>query len=198
MKIVGITGGTGSGKTTALKVLEELGARVIDCDRLYHELLEKNEDMKSEIDESFKGVVINGFVDRKKLGKMVFSSPDLLEKLNAITHKYVDREVKRIIEEERQCGREAVGIDAIALIESGLNELCDTVVGIVAPDDTRIKRIMIREGISEEYARLRLRAQKPQEWFEKNCDLVLYNNGTVEEFKRLCSEQFKKILWEKV
>ncbi len=194
MKIVGITGGTGSGKTTALNVLERLGARVIDCDRLYHKLLEKNEEMKSEIDESFKGVVINGSVDRKKLGKMVFSSPDLLKKLNAVTHKYVDGEVKKIIDREEKRGRAAVAIDAIALIESGLNELCDTVVGIVAPDDMRIKRIMTREGISEKYARLRLGAQKPQEWFVKNCDLVLRNDGTVEDFEKLCSEHFKTML----
>lgn len=194
MKIVGITGGTGSGKTTALNVLERLGARVIDCDRLYHKLLEKNEEMKSEIDESFKGVVINGSVDRKKLGKMVFSSPDLLKKLNAVTHKYVDGEVKKIIDRERKRGRAAVAIDAIALIESGLNELCDTVVGIVAPDDMRIKRIMTREGISEKYARLRIGAQKPQEWFVKNCDLVLRNDGTVEDFEKLCSEHFKTML----
>lgn len=194
MKIVGITGGTGSGKTTALRVLEGMGARVIDCDRLYHELLEKNGDLKAEIDESFRGVVVNGSVDRKKLGKTVFSSPELLEKLNAITHKYVGWEVDRIIEQERKDGRKAVAIDAIALIESGLNRLCDTVVGVVAPDEERIKRIMLREGISEEYARLRLSAQKPQEWFEVNCDLVLRNEGAIEDFEKLCSEKFREII----
>lgn len=194
MKIIGITGGTGSGKTTALNVLERLGARVIDCDSLYHELLEKSGDMKAEIEENFKGTVINGRVDRKKLGSIVFASPELLERLNAITHKYVGRETDRILEEERKNGRKAVAIDAIALIESGLSGRCSPVVAITAPDEVRIERIMKREGISEEYARLRISAQKSQQWYEQNCDIILSNDGTVEDFEKLCEEKFRIIL----
>lgn len=194
MRIIGITGGTGSGKTTALNILEALGARVIDCDRLYHELLEESEEMKAELGESFPDAVADGVVDRKKLGAIVFSYPDSLKRLNAITHKYVGREVDRIIDTERRNGRKAVAIDAIALIESGISKACDTVIAITAPEERRIERIMKREGISKEYAKLRVGAQKTQEWYEANCDMILDNSGTVEEFEALCTEKFKALI----
>jgi dephospho-CoA kinase len=191
MKIIGITGGTGSGKTTALKVLESMGAYVIDCDRLYHDLTVNSAEMKAEIENRFEGVVKDGILDRKKLGSIVFSSPEKLEALNAITHKYVSAEIDRILDRERRAGRGAVAIDAIALIESGLSEICDVIVGVTAPPEKRINRIMRRENIGEDYARLRIGAQKSQEWYADSCDIVLNNDGTIGEFERLCTEKFK-------
>ncbi len=190
MFVIGITGGTGSGKTTALEAVRELGGFVIDCDALYHELLAGNKRMLEEIEARFPGTAAGGAADRKKLGRLVFADPEALAALNSITHKYVDMEVRRLLEREEAAGRRLAAIDAIALIESGLGRLCNLTVAVIAPEAERIKRLMAREGISEDYARLRISAQKSDEWYRERCDVALVNSGGREEFKRLCLERF--------
>ena len=181
-RIVGITGGTGCGKTTALEVLKELGANVIDCDAVYHRLLQCNTEMLSAIEARFPGVVTAGVLDRKKLGSIVFADPKALLDLNAITHKAVKQEVQRLI-----CPvPELVAIDAIGLFEGGLAELCDVTVAVTAPEELRTQRLMAREGISEEYARSRIRAQRSAAYFTELCDYTLENSGTQAEFRDKC------------
>ncbi len=195
MKIIGITGGSGGGKTSALNALESLGARVIDCDAAYHELLLKNADMLRELDARFEGVVTDGVLDRKALGQIVFNDSRALEELNEITHRYVGEEVNRRLKQWEQKGGSIAAIDAIALIESGRSKLCDIVVGVTAPFETRIKRIMERDGISGEYARLRIGAQQPDSFYYDNCDYVLISDcETVEEFEDKCRIFFTRIL----
>ena len=194
MKIIGLTGPTGAGKTTALRVLEELGAVIIDCDAVYHDLLENSEDMLAELRAEFPEAFETGAFDRKKLGSIVFASPERLEKLNVITHKYVDREVARIIDDSREAGARAVAIDAIALIESGLGAKCDVTCAIVAPLRRRVRRLMAREGISEEYARSRISAQKNARWFIDHTDLTLRNDADEETFRALCRSEFEALL----
>lgn len=180
--ILGITGGTGCGKTTALRAFAELGGVVLDCDAIYHELLKSDTEMLREIKNNFPGTVLDGTLDRKKLGSLVFADADALQRLNGITHTAVKAEVLRRIHGERR----PVAIDAIALLESGLGELCDTTLAITAPEEDRIARIMTREGISWEYAQARVAAQKPQQAFVDSCDHHLQNDGTEEEFYRKC------------
>lgn len=179
MKIIGITGGSGAGKTTVLHVLEEFDVRVIDCDKVYHELLASNGQLLAELSDRFGQAVFDGTgaLDRKALGSAVFNDVGALMDLNAITHKYVGAEVDRQIEEARRDGRRAVAVDAIALIESGLGEKCDVTVAITAPAQMRVRRLMVRDGISEEYANLRIAAQKPDDFFETHCDHVFHNDG---------------------
>ena len=194
MKVIGITGGTGSGKTTALNVLLDMGAYVIDCDALYHELLRTSEELLNAIERRFPGVVVNGALDRKRLGEIVFGSREALSDLNAITHPIVEREMSKAIERERKAGREIFAIDAIALLEGGMTGECDVIVGITAPKEQRIRRVMEREGVSEEYARLRVSAQKDDEYYREKCDAVLCNDGTREEFETKCREYFESIV----
>ncbi|MBR6653145.1 MAG: dephospho-CoA kinase [Oscillospiraceae bacterium] len=196
MKIIGITGGTGAGKTTALEVLAGMGVRIIDCDAVYHGLLENSVPMREELFAAFGDILTDGKIDRKKLGKVVFGDPEKLEQLNKITHKYITAAVRLELKKEATSDDYAAAIDAIALIESGIGDLCDVVVGITAPESVRVQRLIAREGISEEYALMRIRAQKSEEWFRENCDHTLENGGSREQFRELCIEYFSKILDE--
>ncbi len=194
LRIIGITGGTGCGKTTALRELEAMGALVIDCDALYHEMLDTNVQLLADIERSFPGTVTDGALDRKALGATVFSNEAALEDLNAITHHYIDIEVNKRLRAWAMAGGTTAAIDAIALIESGLGKKCLAVIGIVAEKTTRIERIMKRDGISYEYAMMRVNAQYPNEYFEQKCDRVLHNDGDRDAFRKQCKILFKEVL----
>ena len=196
MKIIGITGGTGAGKTSALMVLKKWGACIIDCDAVYHTLLERDHGLRQALTERF-GAILNesGGVDRKKLGQVVFDDPQALQDLNRMTHGFVERAVLRELNEAREKGVPIAAIDAIALLESGLGDRCHKVVGVVAPESLRIARIMRREGISEEYARLRIQAQKPDSFFRTQCDAILENQSDdLNKFEQTAMELFYSIL----
>lgn len=180
--ILGITGGTGSGKTTLLKVLEEKGFAVLDCDAIYHRLLKTDKKMLCSIENRFPGSVTNGELDRKKLGQIVFSDKAALLDLNAITHAAVKAEVLRILKEQPG----SAAIDAIGLFEGGLAALCNLTVAVTAPAESRIRRLMARDNISEDYARARIAAQRPQEEFEDLADFTLVNDSTREAFREKC------------
>ena len=186
--IIGITGGTGCGKTTALAAIAQLGGQVLDCDAIYHELLKGDPQLLATIDARFPGTVKNGILQRKQLGSIVFSDPAALEDLNKITHESVKKEVRRRL----QYTSGLVAIDAIGLFESGLNELCKLTVAITAPEEARIARLMARDNISEDYAKLRISAQPAQEVFAKRCDYVLENTGTQAQFQEKCLAFFKE------
>ena len=180
--ILGITGGTGCGKTTLLKEIEGLGGRILDCDAIYHGLLATDRELLGAIEARFPGVAADGGLDRKKLGSIVFSDPDALLDLNRITHSAVKREVIARLEAKPALA----AIDAIALVEGGLAELCDLTVAVTAPEAVRVRRLMARDGIAEEYARARIAAQKPESYFAQRCDFVLHNDDGLEEFREAC------------
>ena len=186
--IFGITGGTGCGKTTALQAIRDLGGIIIDCDAVYHVLLQTDTKMLQAIENRFPGTVTDGKLDRKKLGPIVFSDEQALLDLNAITHKAVREKVIHIL----GINRKLATIDAIELFDGGLAELCDVTVAITAPTEDRIQRLLQRDGISYEHAALRIRAQKPESYFREKCDYVLENNGTQEEFQEKCLAFFRE------
>lgn len=188
-KIIGITGGTGSGKTTALDAIRLLGGTVIDCDAVYHRLLAHDGKLLASIEARFPGVVENGILQRKQLGSIVFHDAQALQDLNAIAHSAVKEEVLRLL----PSAPSLIAIDAIALHESGLSELCDHTVAITAPVQHRISRLIEREGISEAYAQARIAAQKSDACFTSDCDYTLENNGTKEAFLAQCLAFFKQL-----
>ena len=188
--ILGITGGTGCGKTTLLKEIEKRGGLVLDCDAVYHELLTRDMDLLNAIELRFPGVVVDKKLERKRLGAIVFSDEAALKDLNAITHGAIKAEIVRRLSENPALA----AIDAIALFEGGLAQLCDATVAITAPREDRIERLMKRDGISREYAQNRINAQKSEGWFREMCGYTLNNDGTQEEFEQKCSEFLDSIL----
>lgn len=180
--IIGITGGSGCGKTTLLNLIRDRGGLVLDCDAIYHELLKTDKALLAAIEQRFPGTVEHGELNRKKLGSMVFSDKNALLDLNKITHGAVKKEVLRRLE-----GKPSLAaIDAIALFEGGLAETCDLTVAVTAPMDQRIARLMARDGITEEYARSRIAAQHDEGWFRERCDHILENHGDLAVYTDNC------------
>lgn len=187
--IIGITGGTGSGKTTLLNMLKAQGALILDCDAIYHRLLETDRKLLQAIADRFPGCVGDTGLDRKKLGSIVFSDKAALQDLNRITHSAVHQAVLKKLQPKPRLA----AIDAIGLFEGGLAALCDVTVAVTADENIRIARLMAREGISEEYAKLRIRSQKDPAEFTALCDYVLENNGAKEEFQNKCLAFFQDL-----
>ena len=197
--IVGITGPTGAGKTSALRALEQLGGCVLDCDAIYHDMLRSDDGLRRALTDAFGSVfTADGHLDRQKLGTLVFGDPQQLERLNTIIYAHLPRELER-----RMAASPApiIGIDAINLVESGLSKLCDRTLAVLAPVEDRIRRIMARDGISEEYARLRVAAQKDDVFYRTHCTDILENTSAAPEafqntallfFQRRLTDHLKK------
>lgn len=180
--IIGITGGTGCGKTTLLNCIAEKGGLILDCDAIYHRLLAEDISLLRSIEERFPGVVENGALQRKKLGNIVFSDKKALQNLNKITHSAVKAEVLSLLE----AAPRLAAIDAIGLFEGELASLCHVTVAVTAPTEDRVRRLMARDGISEEYARKRIAAQRSNEEFSALCSHTLENNGEICAFSAKC------------
>jgi len=189
--VLGITGGTGCGKTTLLKAFEGIGGLVMDCDRIYHELLLQDASLLAAIDNRFPGCAEDSKLDRKKLAGIVFNDSAALADLNTITHSAVKKEVLRRL--ENAPGGTPVAIDAIGLFEGGLSALCDATVAVTAPLEDRVQRLIARDNLTEEQALLRINAQKPESWFRERCDYILENNGTAIDFQEKCLAFFDKL-----
>lgn len=194
MQIIGITGGTGCGKTTALNCLAHRGALIIDCDALYHEMLKTDGEMLAEIDKYFPGAITDGVLDTKALGVVVFNDRQALDDLNLITHKHIDRRVDELLAQHAMAGGALAAIDAIALIESGVSRKCDVVIGVIADYDMRVERIMKRDGISREYALARVNSQQCDEFYRENCGYILENSHGESEFKDKCEKLFSEVV----
>ena len=187
--IVGITGPTGAGKTSALNAVKKLGGAVLDCDAIYHEMLKTDTDLRQALTDTFGDVFDESGLNRQKLGKIVFGDPAELQKLNAIIYDYLPRELERRMAAYGMAP--IIAVDAINLIESGLCKLCKRTVAVLAPKEDRVKRIMVRDSIPEDYARLRVQAQKDDSFYRTNCTDILVNDaGTLSAFEELAYATF--------
>lgn len=191
--IVGLTGGTGAGKTSALAALVDLGGTVLDCDAVYHQMLRTDPALREAITAAFGPVFCpDGSLDRQKLGTLVFSDHAALDRLNAIVYEYLPPELMR-----RAAGQSLVGLDAINLVESGLDRLCACTVAVLAPAEDRVRRIMARDGISRDYARLRISAQPSDGFYREHCSHILENTcAGPAQFRDQARIFFRKMLRE--
>ena len=180
MKIIGITGPSGSGKSMLADALAARGYLCADADAIYHDLLCTSEPMQKELVAAFGADILqNGRIDRPTLAAKVFGrkSGKPLTRLNKITHKYVCREYIRRIRDAKDAGAKGILLDAPLLIEARLDRLCDLVVCVFAPTDVRIARIVARDGISEAAAYLRIRSQPDNTFYLKKCGYAFCNDG---------------------
>lgn len=198
MKIIGIVGGSGAGKSVLCNALEKRGIPTLDTDKTAREVVEKGKPCLEKLASEFGKEILdeNGELIRKKLAEIAFSDRKRHEALNTITHKYIVEEVKRWLYEMDMRGCNAVSIDAPMLFESGLDKICDVKIAVVAPEEMRIKRIILRDGIDENAAKKRIKSQKSEAELRELCDIVIENDGTPEEFTKKAEALSEKLISE--
>jgi dephospho-CoA kinase len=187
VKIIGVTGGIGSGKTTVSGVLADLGAKVINADHIARKVVARGEKALDELTEHFGKEILTteGSLDRKKLGHLVFNDPKSLEFLNKITHKYIaERIIQEIEEIKSKKNTEIIVLDVPIPIEHGFIDVVDTIWALKADKEFRIDRIMKRNGLTREEAISRINAQISDEEYERIADEIIYNNGDVVQLEK--------------
>ena len=190
MKIIGLTGPTGAGKSTLCERFEKLDIPCINTDELYHKITSSPSPCTDELKEIFGDKIINenGSLNRKALASVVFEGENAqnnLERLNAITHKYVWEETNTFLNEYMNSGKKAAVIDAPALFSSKIFiGACDCIISVLCDKEIRIQRIVERDNITRQEALARINAQPSDEFFIENSDYYINNSGTEKEMIR--------------
>lgn len=194
--IIGLTGQTGAGKSSVREIFRRKGAAVIDADAVSHEITENNTDCIYEIVSHFSCLVLNknGSIDRKALGKRVFSDKKELAVLNKIVFPYILEAIEKEAKFYVDYGIENVVIDGATIIESGCGKICDVLISVVADENIRTRRIIRRDGISREDAERRVAAQKPQSFYTEKADFVIENEGSMENLEYRVNDVLKNML----
>ena len=185
MKIIGITGNSGSGKSTVSKLISKnYEAKIIDADKIAKEMTNNNGEYLQAIRQAFgNNVIKNNELDRKKLADIVFLNRTEKEKLDGLTFEYVVEEIKKELEANQNLDYQYIILDVPLLFESKLDKLCDYTIGVIAPKTEKIKRICKRDKLSKEKALQRLNSQPNDEFFTKNCNTVINNENKEETIK---------------
>ncbi len=199
MKVIGLTGPSGAGKGIVAAYLLDSGYPHINCDKIYHSLLESHSESTLSLVARFGEGILdkNGAIDRKKLADLVFTGhghKKRLDDLNSITHGFVLKECRNLIQKYREEGKKAVVVDAPTLIESGFDAECDLVLVVNAPYETRLKRIIERDRITPKKAAERLSAQKDDLFYTERADFLIENSSTLDDIRT----QIEKFIREKL
>lgn len=197
MKIIGLCGGSGSGKGCVSSILESYGFAIFNTDRIYHTLLESDATLTEELTCAFGvGILTDGRIDRKKLRSVVFAdnSGGLIKSLNTITHAHILGEVRRGIAEAAESGAVCAVVDAPLLFESGFHKECDLTLAVVSEKENRISRIILRDSIGRDEAERRINSQIDDERLISLCDYTVFNNGDFDDLKHEVSKIVDKIL----
>ena len=194
MLVLGLTGKTGAGKSMVSSLLKERGCYIIDADKVAREILFPDSPVIEKQKETFGNDVVkyNGEVDRKILAQRAFSSREETERLNAITHPVIREKILDEIETAKIEEYEVCVIDAAALLESRIRNDCDCIAVVFAPMDVRLKRIIERDNMSVTDAKRRIDAQKEDEFYLRNADIIIINDG-VTDFRNELSKLFNFI-----
>ena len=193
--VIGLTGQTGAGKSTVCRVFTQSGMDVIDCDAMYHEQLNSNRKLVADLALEF-GIMIlteDGGLDRRALGRIVFSDREKLKRLNAIAFPYIREEIRRRVLNLQKLGHSYVVLDAPTLFESGIDADCETVVSVIAPENLRLNRIMVRDHLSDTEARARMSSQYDDAYYTSRSKYVLNNDADEDALKFAALELVGKL-----
>ncbi len=193
-RVIGLTGGIGSGKSTIARFLAELGAEVIDADKIGHQIYQPDSPAWREIVAAFgRGVLTpEGEIDRSRVGKVVFGSPDLLKRFNQIVHPKMYQVAEEQIKEYRKQGVPVVVLDGALLVELKWTRLVDELWVAVAPEAMVVQRLEARSGLPPAQTQARIRAQMPVEEKMKCANVVIHNDGDLDSLKTKIKD-----LWDK-
>lgn len=196
IKIIGLTGPSGAGKSEFCQALKNRLVPFIDADKVYHSLLTPSSECTNALVSEFGAEILDveGAPDRKKLGAIVFSSKEKLEKLNSLVLHFVIENMRATISALDAAGVKNVLVDAPTLIESGFHLECDTVISVIAPRESRIERILLRDGITREAAEKRVDSQHQDEFYITHSDIVIKNDSSPEELLARANEVLDAIL----
>ena len=196
--LIGLTGPTGAGKSTVASLFEQKGVPVIDCDRIARQVVEKGTPGLAALCREFGEDILNAdqTLNRSRLAQKAFSSPQGSIRLNEITHPLITDEILRILKRLEEKGHLAALLDAPLLFEAGLEKICDTTIAVLAAKEERLKRILLRDGITKEAALLRMSAQKDNAFYESRAVRLLYNDSTAERFASEASRLFEALRGE--
>ncbi|MFQ5826181.1 MAG: dephospho-CoA kinase [Dehalococcoidia bacterium] len=195
MRVIGLTGGIGSGKSTVSGFLAELGAVILDADKVGHELLHPDTETARRVIATFGQDIVkpNGEVDRSRLGEKVFNNPEALKQLNAIVHPALVQRLRERLAELREGGGKVVVVEAAIMIEAGWQSLADEIWVTLAPEDTVVERLTANKGLSEAQVRARIRSQMPVEEKAKWATEVIDTTGSLEEVRSRVEELWRRL-----
>jgi len=195
MKVIGLTGGIGSGKSTVSQFLEELGAVIIDADKVGHEAFKPDTEAWREVVAAFGTEIVKpgGEIDRNKLGEIVFANPEALAQLNKIMHPRIYALVKALIEGYRRQEVKVVVLEAPLLLEAGWTSLADEVWVTVAPESTVLKRLKRKLRLSEPESLARIRSQLSSKEKIKHADVVIDTDCSLDELRAKVRELWYKL-----
>jgi dephospho-CoA kinase len=196
MKVIGLTGGIGSGKSTVARYLAEMGAVVIDLDKVGHEVLKSGGGAYEKVVREFGKDILDaqGEIDRAKLAKIVFHNHKALASLNQLVHPAIDEIINERIESCRQQEIKVVVLEAAVMLEAGKIKQVGEIWVITAPKNTVLQRIGVRSGYSREEAEARLRAQMSDEERIKHADVVIDTDASLDDVKARVQKEWAKLM----
>ena len=196
MHVIGLTGQSGSGKSLLSQRFLTRGIPVLDADQISHQVTENDLDCLKALREKFGSHIFDeaGKLSRKKLGTIVFSSPDKLNLLNVTVFPFITQEIERQIRTAETEKNTLLLLDAPTLYEAGADRFCSYVIAVCAPFELRLERVIKRDMITREAALLRLSAQKEDDFYRTRADYVIYNKGTEKELIQKADEMIDLLI----